>query len=61
MAKAGVTTAPAGHHEFCRRHRDECQIKTRGDARVHLTSARWNDLVDVNSAINRAVTAVTDE
>lgn len=61
MAKAGLTSRPAGYHEFCKHHRDECQIKTRGDARVHLTAARWNDLVVVNDAINRAITPVTDE
>lgn len=61
MPKAGLTTRPAGYHEFCKHHRNECQIKTRGDARVHLTSARWNDLVAVNSSVNRAITPVTDE
>lgn len=61
MPKAGLTTRPAGYHEFCKHHRDECQIKTRGDARVHLTPGRWNDLVAVNSAVNRAITPVTDE
>jgi predicted transglutaminase-like cysteine proteinase len=61
MAKAGLTTRPAGHHEFCKHHRSECQVKTRGDARVRLTSARWNELVEVNDAVNRAITPVTDE
>jgi predicted transglutaminase-like cysteine proteinase len=61
MAKAGLTTQPAGYHEFCKRYRDECQIKTRGDARVHLTPGRWNELVTVNSAVNKAITPVTDE
>jgi len=61
MAKAGQTTRPAGYSEFCRQYREECQIKTRGDARVKLTTARWNELVAVNSTINKAVKAVTDE
>lgn len=61
MAKAGLTTRPAGYHEFCKQYREECLIKTLGDARVHLTPARWNDLVAVNSAVNRAITPVTDE
>lgn len=61
MATAGLTTRPTGHHEFCKQHRAECQIKTRGDARVHLTSDRWNQLVAVNTAVNRAITPVTDE
>lgn len=61
MATAGLTTRPAGHHEFCKRHRSECQIKTRGDARVRLTSARWNELVAVNTAVNKAIKPVTDQ
>lgn len=61
MAKAGPTTRPAGHHEFCKENRGECQIKTRGDARVNLTPERWNQLVAVNSGVNTAITPVTDE
>lgn len=61
MAKAGLTTRPTGHHEFCKRHRSECQIKTRGNARVRLTAARWNELVAVNSAVNQAIMPVTDQ
>lgn len=61
MAKAGSTTRPAGHHEFCKENRGECQIKTRSDARVHLTPERWNQLVAVNSGVNTAITPVTDE
>lgn len=61
MAKTGLTTRPAGHHEFCKHHRSECQIKTRGNARVRLTSARWSELVAVNSAVNQAIKPVTDE
>jgi predicted transglutaminase-like cysteine proteinase len=61
MAKAGQTTRPAGYNEFCKQHRSECQIKTRGDARVRLTTGRWNELVAVNTAINEAIEPVTDQ
>jgi len=61
MPKAGLTTRPAGHNEFCKHYRGECQIKTRGDARVRLTPGRWDQLVAVNSMINKAITPVTDE
>lgn len=61
MERVGLTTRPAGHHEFCKNYRDECQIKTRGDARVQLTAARWNQLVAVNAAVNKAITPVTDK
>lgn len=61
MAKIGLTTQPAGHHEFCKHHRNECLIKTRGDARVHLTADRWNQLVAVNAGVNRDIKPVTDK
>jgi predicted transglutaminase-like cysteine proteinase len=60
MAKAGLTTRPVGHHEFCKRYESECRVKNRTESRVHLTSARWNDLVAVNNAVNWAITPVTD-
>lgn len=61
MERSGLTTRPAGHDEFCKHYRHECQIKTRGDARVKLTPARWNQLVAVNTAVNKAIAPATDE
>ena len=60
MEKAGSTTRPIGHHDFCKRHWAECRVKTRKGARVQLTSARWNELVEINNGVNRAITPVTD-
>lgn len=60
MAKAGLTTRPVGHNEFCKRHQSECRVKSRSEARVQLTPARWNELVAVNNAVNWAITPVTD-
>jgi len=42
------------------RHRSECRVKSRSDARVNLTPARWNDLVAINNDINRTILPVTD-
>ena len=39
----------------------ECAVKTDRDARVHLTPARWNELVAVNNAVNTTITPATDE
>lgn len=60
MATAGSTTRPIGHHEFCMRHWSECRVTSRADARVHLTAARWNDLIAINSQINNTIVPVTD-
>jgi predicted transglutaminase-like cysteine proteinase len=61
MAKAGLTTRPIGHNEFCKRHQAECRVKSRSEARVHLTPARWNELVAVNNKVNWAIKPVTDQ
>jgi predicted transglutaminase-like cysteine proteinase len=60
MAKAGMTTRPIGHSDFCKRHQSECRVKSRSEARVHLTPERWNELVAVNNKVNWAVEPVTD-
>ncbi len=45
METTGKTTQPIGHYEFCQSHAAECAVKTKGDPRVHLTAALWNQLV----------------
>lgn len=60
MAKGTYTTRPIGHHEFCKRHQSECRMKSHAEARVHLTSERWDELVAVNNKVNWDITPVTD-
>jgi predicted transglutaminase-like cysteine proteinase len=61
MATAGLTTRPIGHSDFCKRHQSECRVKARKEARVHLTPARWDELVAVNNKVNWAIDPVTDK
>jgi predicted transglutaminase-like cysteine proteinase len=61
MELGGKASQPIGHFEFCRTHSGECSMKSSGDVRVRLSAARWNELVNVNNAVNAAVTPVTDE
>jgi predicted transglutaminase-like cysteine proteinase len=61
MAKAGLTTRPIGHSEFCKRHQSECRVKSGSEKRVHLTPARWNELVAINNRVNWAIDPVTDQ
>jgi predicted transglutaminase-like cysteine proteinase len=62
MVTAGKTSQPIGHYDFCRTHGDECG-PDRGprDPRVELTPALWNELVQVNAAVNTSIKAETDE
>lgn len=50
---------PVGYIDFCKNFHSECAA--RGDDQPEqLTEARWRDLQDVNRAVNRAVSPVTD-
>lgn len=60
MATNGATERPIGHHNFCKRNRAECRVRSRTEARVQLTQARWNALVAINNEVNRAILPVTD-
>lgn len=61
MATTGKTSQPIGHHDFCLTHARECEIRTGSPSRVNLTPARWNELVAVDDAVNKAIKPVTDE
>lgn len=61
MDIAGKTSQPIGHYVFCQSHVAECSVKTSGDPRVHLTPKKWNELVAVNSMVNRQIKEATDE
>lgn len=56
-----VTSIPVGAVQFCKSYASDCG-KTRNPlAATSLTDARWEQLVNVNNAINSAVVPVTDE
>ena len=61
MTTTGRTSQPIGHYEFCARYADECNVRTRTEARVHLTPKLWNQLVSVNATVNRTIEPATDE
>ena len=60
MPVTGWTTPPIGHIEFCRDEPGECARRGDRDA-VGLSNANWHTLLEVNTAVNRAVRPVTDE
>ena len=51
--------APPGYLEFCRRNAEVCADTTRA-TRVQLTDARWEQLREVQSDVNRSVRFVSD-
>jgi predicted transglutaminase-like cysteine proteinase len=56
-----ATSIPVGASEFCKSHRSDCGPNKHAEAAMPLTDGRWQQLVDVNNAINSTVVPVTDE
>lgn len=61
MVTTGRTSQPVGHYEFCRTHSSECGATGSVEARVALNPALWNQLVAVNTKVNRTIIPETDE
>jgi predicted transglutaminase-like cysteine proteinase len=56
LAYGASTLPPVAHSQFCLRYPADCEIRRAFTHRdIVLTPARWNDLVQVNSAVNRAI------
>jgi predicted transglutaminase-like cysteine proteinase len=60
MLTTGATSQPVGHYEFCKVYRETCR---RNDAVgvVRMTRDSWSKLVEVNTAVNSAIFARTDQ
>jgi len=62
----GLTNAPPGYVDFCRRHAGECRPQSAmrrtsaAPERINLTADRWVMLNAVNSYINDSITPKTD-
>jgi len=61
MTTGGLTSQPIGHYEFCRIYRSECSQK-RGVSYAPITLTReiWNDVLDVNAAVNMIIEPRSD-
>ncbi|WP_417690005.1 transglutaminase-like cysteine peptidase [Roseibium sp.] len=61
MAMGTSVKAPLGHIQFCEENRTACRGKNGTPVVVKLTEQRWQELIDLNDRINRAIRPVTDE
>lgn len=60
MMTGGLTSQPIGHFQFCQVAPEECSIRPRDDGPLKLTDDLWRTIVSINSAVNRAVTPMSD-
>jgi predicted transglutaminase-like cysteine proteinase len=59
MKTFGPTTIPIGYYQYCERYSDRC-ARPAGAPSIALTQENWNQIIQVNSAINALVAPVTD-
>ena len=59
MRVKGLTNPPLGYLDFCRQSPQEC-LPRGGGAAMRLDEARWRELNELNTLVNRAVIPVTD-
>jgi predicted transglutaminase-like cysteine proteinase len=60
VAAGGSARSIAGWVRFCRTYVDECRIDPAERDTVRLTPALWRAVNEVNSAVNAAITPLTD-
>ena len=60
MPVTGPTSQPIGHYRFCQESPQECAATGAGRLAVSLNERLWQQLIDVNSAVNRAIQPITD-
>lgn len=56
-----ATSVPIGHYEFCKKLPQECGPNDQQVVVASLTPSTWNQLLEVNSAVNATVAPVTDK
>jgi len=60
MTSFGDTLPPIGYVTFCREHQAECRPGRRFADRIQLNAAKFQEIEEVNSAVNTAVAPITD-
>lgn len=60
MSIHGVAAPPVGYVQFCATYPSDCRPEKDFDQVVSLTQAVWNQLSQINTAVNTAVLPATD-
>jgi len=61
MQTGSATSQPIGHFEFCQKNRGECGVRSRAGAAPRVTASGWAVIRQVNAAVNREISPVTDQ
>jgi predicted transglutaminase-like cysteine proteinase len=61
MSEYSVTRPPVGYLQFCRQNPADCSAQAAGPQRLTLSQSRMQELTEINSLVNNAITPVTDQ
>jgi predicted transglutaminase-like cysteine proteinase len=61
QALGAATSPPIGWVQFCNENPEECASRTMTVTQIQLTEANWRKIVQINAAVNREVTPITDQ
>lgn len=59
MTLQGPTSQPIGHYDFCKTYAEQC-TRNASVGIARLSDANWRTIVEINSAVNGAITPRTD-
>ena len=60
MVTGEYTSQPIGHYDFCERNPVECRIEIADQGPLHMSRETWQLIVDINVAVNEAITPMDD-
>ncbi len=60
MSTGSITSQPIGHYDFCQRRPDECSIHPSDLRPIKITQKTWDEIVEVNTSVNKWVKPVSD-
>jgi predicted transglutaminase-like cysteine proteinase len=61
MQTGSATSQPIGHYEFCQKYKSECNVKSKAAVAPRVTERGWAAIRQVNAAVNREITPITDQ
>jgi predicted transglutaminase-like cysteine proteinase len=60
MVVGNLTSQPIGHYDFCKRHFDECNVRSQPTLAPKVTDFGWDVVREVNVSVNSAIMPRTD-
>lgn len=61
QALGAATSPPIGWVQFCNENPEDCSSRAMTVTQIQLSEANWRKIVQINAAVNREITPITDQ